>query len=162
MANRGNIINTIKVIQHNVLKWTFARRNELSNIYMGHNPEVILLNSTGVKQDKIIKIFQYNVYQRNVRNEDQAGIAIAVRRDVRHQLMDDFEEDVLAVKIETGKGPVIIATSYRPFRQEYLPVEDLLKLSRVKDPVYLLADLMRATDLLGTQETTMQVRHCSI
>ena len=84
MANRGNLINTIKVIQQNVLKWTFARWNELSNIYMRHNPEVILLNNTGVKENNIIKIFQYNVYQWNVRNEDYAGVAIAVRRDVRH------------------------------------------------------------------------------
>ena len=57
MTNRGNLINTIKVIQHNVLKWTFARRNELSNIYKRHNPEVILLNSTGVKENSIIKTF---------------------------------------------------------------------------------------------------------
>ena len=93
MTNRGNLINTIKVIQHNVLKWTFARRNELSNIYMRHNPEVILLNSTGVKENSIIKIFQYNVYQRNVRNEAHSGIAIAVRRDVQHRLLDDWKQE---------------------------------------------------------------------
>ena len=76
-----------------------------------------------------------------MRNEDHAGIAIAVRRDVQHRLLDDFEEDVLAVKLETGKGSVIISTTYRPFRQEFLPIEDLLKLGRMRDPVYLVADL---------------------
>ena len=48
---------------------------------------------------------------------------------------------MLAVKSETGKGPVIISTTYRLFRQEFLSVEDLLKLGRMRDPVYLLADL---------------------
>ena len=149
MANRGNLINTIKVIQHNVLKWTFAKWNEFSNIYMRHNPEVILLNSTGVNENSIIKIFQYNVYQRNVRNEGHAGIAIAVRRDVQHRLLDDFQEDMLAVRLEAGKGPVIISTTYRPFRQEFLPVEDLLKLGRMRDPAYLLADLNARHRLIG-------------
>ena len=57
-------LSTIKTIQHNVLKWTFNRRNELSNMYMKEDPEVLLLNSTGVKGDEVMKIFNYNIYQR--------------------------------------------------------------------------------------------------
>ena len=132
---------TIKIIQHNVLKRTFNFRNELTTLYLKEDPDILLLNSTGVKQDQIIKIFNYSVYQRNVENEDHAGIAIAVKRNLQHQVIDDFEDDVLAVKIETRKGPVVVATAYKPPRREFLSIEDLLILFKMKDPVYFLADI---------------------
>ena len=73
------MVITLKVIQQNVLKLTFQRRNELTNLYMQTNPDVILLNSTGIKENEKIKIFNYNVYQKNKYNEDNAGVAIAIR-----------------------------------------------------------------------------------
>ena len=76
--NRG--ITTIKIIQHNVLKWTFARRNELTNLYLKTDPEIILLNATGIRDDDRIKIFNYNVYQRNRYGEDHAGVAVAIKK----------------------------------------------------------------------------------
>ena len=66
MANIRNNLSTIKIIQQNVLKWTFNRRNELTNYYMKMDPDVILLNATGLRDSERIKIFNYNVYQRNV------------------------------------------------------------------------------------------------
>ena len=35
-------LNNIKIIQHNVLKWTFQRRNELCNLYFTYDPDIIL------------------------------------------------------------------------------------------------------------------------
>jgi len=54
--------------------------------------------------------------------------------------MDTFEEDVLAVQIETIRGPIIILTAYQPPRYPYLP-KDLLKFRRKPIPVYCLGDL---------------------
>ena len=149
MMNNRRSITTIKIIQHNVLKWTLNRRNELTNLYMKEDPDILLLNATGVKQDQTIKIFNYNVYQRNVENENHAGIAIAVKRNLQHQVIDDFEDDVLAVKIETRKGPVVVATAYRPPRREFMSIEDLLTLFRMKDPVYFLADINARHRFIG-------------
>ena len=49
--------NRIKIVQQNVLKWTFHRRNELSNLYLKMDPDVILLNETGMTDRERIKIF---------------------------------------------------------------------------------------------------------
>ena len=49
--------------------------------------------------------------------------------------MDTFEEDVLAVQIETIRGPIIILTAYQPPRYPYLP-KDLLHFMRKPIPVY--------------------------
>ena len=114
MMDRHNNISRIKIIQQNVLKWTFHRRNELSNLYLKMDPDVILLNETGMTDRESIKFFNYNIHQKNKENEDHAGVAIGIRRGMSYQLLDDFQEDTLAIRLETRKGLVIIATCYSP------------------------------------------------
>ena len=134
-------LSTTKIVQHNVLKWTYNRRNELSNIYRQIDPDIILLNSTGINGNDRIKLYPYNVYQRNRESEQNAGIAIAVKRNIDHVIWDDFKDDILAIRVQTTKGPVIVGTGYRPPRRENFPMEDLTKIFRRRDPVYFLADL---------------------
>ena len=67
-------LNKIKIIQHNVLKWTYARRCELSNYYIKENADIVLLNSTGTADTERIKLFNYNIYQRNISGEGSAGV----------------------------------------------------------------------------------------
>ena len=112
--DRNNNISRIKIVQQNVLKWTFHGRNELSNFYLKMDPDVILLNETGMTDRERIKIFNYNIHQKNKESEDHAGVAIGIKRGISYQLLDDFQEDILAIRLETRKGPVIVATCYSP------------------------------------------------
>lgn len=134
-------LNTLKIIQHNVLAWTFNRRNELSNIYRSLDPDIILINAHGLRNSERLKIFQYNIYQRNASNELHAGVAIAVKIGIKHQIIDDLEEDYLALKIETSLGPIIIATGYQPPRNPQLPMHTILRLFRQQLPVLFAGDL---------------------
>ena len=52
-----------------------------------------------------MKIFNYNVYVRNTLNERHAGIALAIKKNIKHQILDDYQDDMLGVKINTDKGP---------------------------------------------------------
>ena len=70
---------TLKVIQQNVIKWTSSRKNELSNYYIKEDADIILINATGLRDNERIKIYQYNLYQRNRSGEAPAGIAIAIK-----------------------------------------------------------------------------------
>ena len=99
------MINSIKIIQHNVLNWTPARANELYNYYSSINPDVILLNSTCTPNNKNIKLFNYICYQKNFRNENHAGICIAVKQNLEHKILDTFLGDTLAVEMQTSFGP---------------------------------------------------------
>ena len=54
--NNGNQIEDIKIIQHNVHHWSRERAIELGNYYRQENPDVILLNSTGMTDRDNIKI----------------------------------------------------------------------------------------------------------
>jgi len=76
-------INRYKIIQHNVLNWR-TRKHELSNMYLTEDPDAILINAHCLQNDETIKLFGYNVYQRNILNEGDAGVAIAVKRNIKH------------------------------------------------------------------------------
>ena len=119
-------MDQITIIQHNVMKWSKVRANELANIYYQYNPEVILLHSTGLKHHEKLKIYQYNVHQKNYLNENNAGIAIAVKKNTKYKLHDDTSDDILAIQLETERGPVIICTLYVPPRRNILPIQDFI------------------------------------
>ena len=112
-------------------------RNELTNLYLQHELDIILLNSTGQKDSEKIKIMNHNVYQRNKEGEAHAGVVVAVKGNIQHQIIDDFIDDTLAVKLETTKGPVIVEMCYHPPRRENFPVEDILKILGRNEPAYI-------------------------
>ena len=80
--NNNVLYQELKIIQHNVLTWTKERSIELANFYNRNNPDTILLNAVPVRQNKPIKIFNYNAYSKNQWNELHAGVTIAVRKNL--------------------------------------------------------------------------------
>ena len=138
MDNRQTV-RTLRIIQHNVRNWKTERIN-LSNIYREIDPDIILINSHGETENNNIKLFNYYVNQRNKSGEKNDGVAIAVKRNLKFKLIDDFQDEFLAIKINTTQGDVIIATTYLPPRRPYLPIEDLLKLANNSHPMYILGD----------------------
>lgn len=90
--------------------------------------------------DNWIKIFSYNLYQRNKSGERSGGVAIAVKKGLQHRIIDDFDQEFLVVEVDTSRGPINLATEYLPPRCPSLPYPDLLRLLRLHTPVYLLED----------------------
>ena len=149
-----------KIILHNALAWTTECRNELSDYYNRERSDIILLNATGTRQTDITKISNYNVCERNDRNELHADIAIAVRKDVQHQILDDHQE-VLAAKIMTTKGPVVVITHYSPPRVNHLPTGDIIRLLQKKKTCQctLWQTLMLITTFLGMQDLIIRKKY---
>ncbi|XP_064080324.1 uncharacterized protein LOC135197200 [Macrobrachium nipponense] len=136
------------IIQHNVLKWTFNRSRELTAYYKKIDPD-ILLDATGIVHDTPLKIYGYSVYKRNIHNEDRAGIAVAIKKNLEYKLLDDFVEDVLAVEVRTRRGPLVIGTTYLPPRRRLFPREDIKKILQRRQPSYLFGDLNASHGQMG-------------
>ncbi len=51
----------LKIIQHNAHGW-MPHRIQLSNSYRIIDPDIILINDTGLADRERIKLFNYNVY----------------------------------------------------------------------------------------------------
>ena len=66
---------------------------------------------------------------------------MAIKYGIKHKLLDDFEDDMLAVEIETRRGKTIISTAYYPPRRPILNRADFSKIMRKPCPVYFIGDL---------------------
>ena len=133
-------MDNITIIQHNVHTW---RTNKflLTNTYLQYQPHIILLNSTGIKNDEPIKMYGYNTYKTNSSNELHDGSAILVKNNIKHTITDNFDTDILQITINTQTGPINISTTYLPPRRPFLPFPDFHRLATQKDPTYIIGDL---------------------
>lgn len=136
---------SLSVIQHDVLHW-HNRKHELCNTYAAHIPDIILLNSHVQNDNERIKIFTYSMYQSGGRSD---SVALGIRKGLQHQILDDFDNEFLAVKLDTTRDPIVLATGYLPPRRPFLPFPDILRLLRLCIPVYFLGDVNARHRTLG-------------
>lgn len=145
----------LKVIQHNVLSWTFQRRNELYNVYREEDPDVVLLNAHGRSNEQRKKIFGCDIYQKSETNRENDGAAIAVKKGIRHSVIDDLEESYLGCVIKTEQYDICIATGYQPPRRPAIPVENLLRIFRRNQPAVFVGDLNAKHTSFGNASTNI-------
>lgn len=61
------------------------RKFNLTNTYLEINPDIILINSHGLTDNKNIKIIGYNSYSKNIYNELHDGISILIKENIKHK-----------------------------------------------------------------------------
>ena len=134
------------------------KKNELANYYNRENADVILMNATSINDDISIKLFNYNVHQKKVNSERHAGVAIAIKKNISYQLIYDFQEDLLRIKLNTSKGPIIIFTHYSPPRYDYLPLGEMRSQFQKTIPVYFMGNLNANHTMFGYQQNNNKGR----
>ena len=147
-------MDSLKIIQHNVNKWereTFS----LSTIYRSLDPDIILINDLSLLNSIPLKIYNYITHTSNKDNFLHRGTVIAVKYTIKHQIVDDFETDLLAVKIKTSLGPVTITSEYIPPSRTYFNMPDYAKLLNTPQPDYILGDLNARHPVLGHSDTNI-------
>jgi len=140
--------NTLNILQHNVHTWN-TNKNSLTNVYYTENPDIILINSHGTNHD--IKIHNYTCYTKNTLQEQHNGTAIAIKNNITHRLIDNFESDMIGVSIDTRQGPINIITTYNPPRLQYLHYPDYMKALTNNRPTYIIGDMNARHITLGYQ-----------
>lgn len=98
------------------------------------------------------------MHRKNETNTHFDGTAVAVKNNIKHKVIDDFDSDLIAVEIETNTGNIIIATLYQPPQRAYLPIPDFITLFRRQTPVYMLTDLSANHPTLGYRTTNTKGR----
>ena len=112
---------------HNVQHWK-TRTPHLKNCYAKLNPDIIIINSHGLKYEETLRIRGYNIIKINTTEEINDRSAICIKTNMHYKTYDDFITDVIAIEIETQTGPIIIGTTYLPPRRPYLPFPDIHQL----------------------------------
>ncbi len=117
-----------------------TNKQSLVNNYLETNPDIILMNSHGLKNNESLKIPGYACHKINSEEAINDGSAIAVKHNLKYKLLDDFDTDFLAIEIHTTQGPIVLATTYLPPRRPYLPFPDIYKLVNNNIPTLILGD----------------------
>ena len=99
-----DIKGTILILQHKVRNWG-TNKYTFTNTYRDINPDIILINSHGLKANNNIKIHSYTTYQINTSEEYSDGSAILVKHNLKHRIQEKYDTDMLQVTIETDTGP---------------------------------------------------------
>ena len=108
------------------MNWKTNKHSLLPN-YLKASPDLILINSHGLKSNESLKIPGYTTHKINYTESLSDGSAIAIKHNINYKLYDDYDTDVLAVEIETNLGPIIISTTYLPPRRPFLPTTDFFQ-----------------------------------
>ena len=140
----------INIKYNNVQHWTDDKAHSLAAHLTINNPDVILIADTSRRSHQTqIKIPGYNVHATNKMDELSAGVAIAIKKGIKYKIINNFQLDTIAAKIETSDGDIIVMTNYSPPRRNLLPQEDLLYAIRNNLPVIIAADINARHETFG-------------
>lgn len=153
--------NKVTIMQINVRGWA-SNKYSIGNVVNNLGIDVVLINEHGIRGCQSLRLYNYRVYRSNRLDERSSGTAIAIRDSLVHRLVGDFESDLLAVKIETSIGPIVLATDYIPHRVGYLQYIDYYRLMGMQLPVYMLGDLNGRSSTLGYRDTNTVGRQIDI
>ena len=128
----------ITVYQINIRNW---RKNKypLSVDISNYNPEIILINETGQANPSQITLQGYESISAN--NTPYDGVAILIKNNINYQPIHLLEDSILAIKILTSFGHIVIATAYSPPRYPSIPSISINKIFSLNLPTLLIADL---------------------
>ena len=135
------ITNTLTILQHNVLHWP-TNESSCRAAYHERDPDVILLNSTGVLDGDLITIPGYDVRQSNASGCSASGSAVAVRCSLNYRWKPVTSDGLMKVVVELEHERVVIATQYIPPRaHNVVLIRTIRQLANECLPTYLLADI---------------------
>jgi hypothetical protein len=146
----------VKIFCLNVQTWS-TRRAELTSCILEEKPDVVLLGSTGLKEEDAISIPGYyfrtktwNLPRTSGHEHLADGWAIGFRRGLRCQVEGGFE-DILFLRLHLPETDVLIGTVYLPPRlpADRLPLADIQRICDFNIPAYIAGDLNAMAKVLG-------------
>ena len=127
----------ITIIQVNIRHWqsnAYIFQVELSN----YNPDIVLLNSIGTDPSYKLKVRGYNVISKS--EGPSSGVAILVKNNLSFESIVLPHKSIIAIKLKTTLGPVVIATAYIPPRVPAIPTISLHRIFKLNLPTFLAGD----------------------
>lgn len=83
---------------------------------MEEDPNIILINAHDRTDTQRIRIHGYDTCQKSETNQEDDGVAIAIKKGIRDTIIDDLEESYLACVISTDTYDVCVGSGYQPPR----------------------------------------------
>ena len=130
----------LNIIHHNVRTWG-RYKNNLSNYYLTHNPNIFSINSHGLNsnKDQFFKIFSYSNLASG--NGPHSGTTILCKTNQKHaHFKTSLDTNSLYTIIHTNTGKILIYSLYRPPRINSLPLIDIKNALNLNLPTLIIGD----------------------
>ena len=125
-------------MQLNIKNWDkfkYSLKLELHN----QNPDIVLLNETGKTNLNSLKIHGYKGLGKN--NTEFHGAAIFVKYNFHFEIIELDDPTMIAIKLKTSMGTIILSTTYCPPRENSIPIISLNKIFSFNLPTLFIGDL---------------------
>lgn len=126
------------IIQHNVRSFR-ANKHALQVLYAQDNPDVLLLNGTGHKQQDTLTFSNYHVEAKTLTDEPNDGSIILIKKGIKYKNIPTTSR-MHAIEVIHNHLPITIATCYMPPRYNTLPVHEYNRLLIRPNPVIIAGD----------------------
>ena len=130
----------------NFLKLKYSLSIDLSNF----NADIVFLNETSSVNHNQLKLTGYKSI--GIKNIPYHGMAIFIKLNINVEYLHFPNEDLLAIKVQTNLGPIILATTYAPPRNYTIPLLSLNKLFSFNMPVLLIGDMNARHHILNNMK----------
>ena len=127
----------LTVYHVNIRNWN-KNKYPLSIDIHNYNPEIILLNETGLNPLDFPYLQGFSTVAKS--NGQYKGVAILIKRTINYEPIILNDENSVAVKIYTNLGPLVISTNYCPPSQNYIPTTSLNHVLSHKLPTLIISD----------------------
>lgn len=124
----------INITQINIRTWE-KNKYLLTTALHSSLPDIFLLNENNTSKN--IKCRGYYTIQ-NFNNH--SGVAILIKNNIQFSIIPTSNDTILAIKIQTTLGPLIIATIYSPPRFNHINTITLNKLLDQNTPFIIIGD----------------------
>jgi hypothetical protein len=109
---------------------SFNKKTELELFLHSKNIDILLLNETFLTSDRSFKLNGYNIHRED-RNTPHGGVAIAVKKNIKHNLLPRYPTvsiENISIIISIGGIPTILTSAYCP-KYSTMFKEDLKKIT---------------------------------
>jgi len=127
----------LSIMQINIHNWK-SNKYTLSVELSKYNTSIILVNELNVPPNYDVKLPGFNVIQKS--HGPFTGSAVFIKKTLAFQEIYLQDSDIIAFKLFTSVGPLIISTAYFPPRYQHLPTLAFNKLLNHNLPTLIMGD----------------------
>ena len=127
----------LTIYQLNIRCWNSLKYSLLVDL-SNYQPDIILLNETGLPQLNIPNIRGYSTLSKS--NGRFTGAAILIKQHLQYELLPVTDQNTVAIKLQSNLGPLIIATSYCAPSQTFIPTTSIYKILSHNLPTVFIGD----------------------
>lgn len=112
----GHNTNDLKILYWNSQS-LYHKSIEVFDYFINNHIDIGLFTETWLKPKQKLSHHKYEIYRADRTDAERGGVAIAIRKDIRHTLLPSINLKIIesiAIEVSTNQGDITFAAAYYP------------------------------------------------